>query len=71
MTAKESASEVFRLRTEGLGSTAQFLRSQDRPLLLVIDQFEEILAGGPTQIRSCWTCFSHLLTRLRRRLAWS
>ena len=30
---------------EGLGPVARFLRSRDRPLLLIIDQFEELLAG--------------------------
>ena len=35
-----------RLRDHGLSRTARLLRSQDRPLLLVVDQFEELLAAG-------------------------
>ena len=35
---------------------AQFLRSEDRPLLVVVDQFEELLATGGTRIRVCLTC---------------
>ena len=31
---------------EGLGPIAEFLRSQDRRLLVVVDQFEEELATG-------------------------
>ena len=46
VTAEESGREVARLRAEGLGPSARFLRSQDRPLLLVIDQSEELLVGG-------------------------
>ncbi len=34
-----------RLRDEGIGWISRLLRSQDRPLLLVIDQFEELLLG--------------------------
>ena len=46
VTLEESGREVTRLRAEGLGPAARFLRSRDRPLLLVIDQFEELLADG-------------------------
>ena len=37
---------ITRLRAEGFAPLAQFLRSQDRPLLVVVDQFEELLAAG-------------------------
>nr|MBA2695895.1 serine protease [Actinomycetota bacterium] len=50
VTAPESRDEVERtverLRGEGLGPLARFLRSMDRPLLVVVDQFEELLATG-------------------------
>jgi len=42
----EARREVGRLRREGFSPVARFLRSQDRPLLVVVDQFEELLAGG-------------------------
>jgi len=38
--------EIERLRGEGFGPTARFLRSEGRPLLVVVDQFEELLADG-------------------------
>ncbi|MGH3782216.1 MAG: CU044_2847 family protein, partial [Pseudonocardiaceae bacterium] len=38
--------EVERLRSEGLGPVARLLGSKDRPLLLIVDQFEELLATG-------------------------
>ena len=47
VTLEESQREVARLRREGLGPAARFLRSQDRPLLIVVDQFEELLASSP------------------------
>ena len=47
VTLEESQREVARLRREGLGPLARFLRNQDRPLLVVIDQFEELLASDP------------------------
>ena len=47
VTLEESQREVARLRREGLGPVARFLRSQDRPLLVVVDQFEELLASDP------------------------
>ena len=37
---------VARLRGEGLGFLARYLRSKDRDLLVVVDQFEELLATG-------------------------
>ena len=37
--------EVERLRSDGFGPTAHFLRSIDRPLIVVVDQFEEALRG--------------------------
>ena len=43
---EESRREVDRLRAEGLGPVARFLRSEDRPLLVVVDQFEELLVSG-------------------------
>jgi WD40 repeat protein len=46
VTLDESVHEIDRLRREGLHSVARFLRSEDRPLLVVVDQFEELLAGG-------------------------
>jgi WD40 repeat protein len=39
----EVAAEVERLRGEGLGPTANSLRAAGRPLLLIVDQFEELL----------------------------
>ena len=46
ITRERCQHEVDRLQRQGLGPVARFLRSQDRRLLLVIDQFEEVLAGG-------------------------
>ena len=45
----ECKEEIARLRASGLEPVAEFLRSQDRQLLVVVDQFEEALAGdgGP------------------------
>lgn len=37
--------EIDRVRAGGLGPVAEFVRSQDRQLLVVVDQFEEVLAG--------------------------
>jgi WD40 repeat protein len=37
--------EIVRLREGGLESVAEFMRSQDRRLLVVVDQFEEALTG--------------------------
>ena len=36
--------EIDRLRAEGFGPAARFLRSEGRPLLVVVDQLEELLA---------------------------
>ena len=44
VTHEEIEHSVARLRSEGLSPVAQFLRSQNRPLLVVVDQFEELLA---------------------------
>ena len=38
--------EIERIRAEGFGPTARFLRSEGRPLLVIVDQFEEMLADG-------------------------
>ncbi len=46
VTLEESRRESERLRAEGFGPAARFLRSEDRPLLVVVDQFEELLATG-------------------------
>ena len=46
VTREKSRRESDRLRTEGFGPTARFLRSEDRPLVVVVDQFEELLATG-------------------------
>ena len=46
VTFQESQREVARLRAEGLGPVARFLRSENRPLLVITDQFEELLATG-------------------------
>ena len=46
VTEAECRKEVGRLRADGLGPVAEFLRSQDRQLLVVVDQFEEVLATG-------------------------
>jgi WD40 repeat protein len=45
-TQEETERAVARLRAEGLGPVARFLRSQNRPLLVVVDQFEDVLATG-------------------------
>jgi hypothetical protein len=48
VTLDESRRESDRLRAEGFAPVARFLRSEDRPLLVVVDQLEELLAaGGP------------------------
>lgn len=46
VSLEEAQREAGRLRREGLSPVARFLRSQDRPLLVVVDQFEELLVGG-------------------------
>jgi WD40 repeat protein len=46
VTEAECRREITRLRTDGLRPVAEFLRSQDRRLLVVVDQFEEVLATG-------------------------
>jgi WD40 repeat protein len=46
ITLGESETEVERLRRDGFGPAARYLRSLDRPLLVVVDQFEELLASG-------------------------
>ncbi len=43
ITYEASRQEVRRLRREGIAPVAQFLRSDGRPLLVVVDQFEELL----------------------------
>jgi WD40 repeat protein len=49
VAAEDIYAAADRLRGGGLGRTARLLRSQDRPLLLVVDQFEELLtASEPT-----------------------
>lgn len=44
-SADESRRMVERLRQEGLASIAHHVRSEERPLVVVIDQFEELFAG--------------------------
>jgi WD40 repeat protein len=46
VTLEEARREAGRLRLEGLSPVARFLRTAGRPLLVVVDQFEELLAGG-------------------------
>jgi energy-coupling factor transporter ATP-binding protein EcfA2 len=43
-TFREVQEEVARLKGEGFRPRAEYLRSQGRPLLVVVDQFEEALA---------------------------
>jgi signal transduction histidine kinase len=43
LTYDDSRREIDRLRAEGIDPIAQFLRSEGRPLIIVIDQFEELL----------------------------
>jgi hypothetical protein len=43
MTFEQSQGEIKRLRSEGFAPMAQFLRSEKRPLAVVVDQFEELL----------------------------
>jgi hypothetical protein len=45
VTPAEIRDRVELLRSEGLNPTLSLLRSLDRPLVLVIDQFEELLTG--------------------------
>ena len=51
VTLEQSRREIDRLHAEGLAPLARFLRSEDRPLLVVVDQLEELLAtdGHPDQ----------------------
>ena len=42
---------------------ARFLRSQDRPLLVVVDQFEDVLRPVNARIRTCSTCCFRRQTR--------
>lgn len=44
-TADAIQRRVDSLRSDGLGPTMQAFRAQDRPLILVIDQLEELLSG--------------------------
>jgi WD40 repeat protein len=46
VTLGEARREADMLRREGLSPVARFLRSAGRPLLVVVDQFEELLASG-------------------------
>jgi WD40 repeat protein len=46
VTLEDSQREIDRLKAEGLGPVAEFLRSEDRPLLVLVDQFEELLVAG-------------------------
>jgi hypothetical protein len=43
LTLEQSQRESERLHSHGVGPLARFLRSENRPLLLVVDQFEELL----------------------------
>jgi WD40 repeat protein len=43
---EEVAAEMQRLRAIGFASTARFLPSVGRPLLIIVDQFDELLATG-------------------------
>jgi hypothetical protein len=42
----EVEQEIERLRSKGLSPLARFLRSVGRPLLIIVDQFEELLGTG-------------------------
>jgi V8-like Glu-specific endopeptidase len=44
VTMEQSWREADRLRAKGIVPVAQFLRSENRPLLVLVDQFEELLA---------------------------
>jgi hypothetical protein len=46
VTLEESQREIDQLRSNGFGAVAEFLRSENRPLLVVVDQLEELLATG-------------------------
>ena len=46
VTLDQSQRESDRLQAEGFAPVARFLRSEDRRLLVVVDQFEELLAAG-------------------------
>ena len=50
-TLEQSRRESDQLRADGFAPLARFLRSQNRPLLVVVDQLEELLAttGHPDQ----------------------
>ena len=51
VTLEQSRRESDRLRADGFAPLARFLRSENRPLLVVVDQLEELLAtaGQPDQ----------------------
>ena len=49
VTLEQAEGLITRLRGEGLGFLARFLRSKDRGLLVVVDQLEELLAAGKPQ----------------------
>ena len=51
VTLERLRDEGDRLRADGLTQVAQFLRSENRPLLMVVEQLEELLAidGRPDQ----------------------
>ena len=44
LTLEDYQRVIGQLREEGFGPVARFLRSEGRPLLVVVDQFEELLA---------------------------
>jgi len=46
VTFEQSQREIEQLRSEGFARRGQFLRSEHRPLVVVVDQFEELLATG-------------------------
>ncbi|WP_432837595.1 trypsin-like peptidase domain-containing protein [Dactylosporangium sp. CA-092794] len=50
-SAAEIEHTVERLRAEGLGWAARLTGGQDRPLLLIVDQFEQLLVGDAPEVR--------------------
>ena len=68
VTLEQSRCESDRLHADGFAPLARFLRSEDRPLLVVVDQLEECWPLTDTRIKTCSTCcFRSPMTSRPRR----
>jgi Trypsin-like peptidase domain/AAA ATPase domain len=56
VSAGECDQMIARLQGEGLAPLARWLRSEERPLVVVVDQFEELLAADARRTALCLIC---------------